>query len=188
MGAQRLVSPRRAARERAPPPTCAPQPAVRGGGLKHCQQPAGASMGTVLGEGRGSGCPATVWGRLPAPGPRWNASPKGAILDNVPRRLLGPRTQSTAWHVGAPRDASDPGPSRCPSLAHLFHYHQPPLLPPCPISSPWGPSPPDVNTQELPPLKQQVGGLGVVGLGVVGCRSLAVLCLPDWQEVWEGGR
>lgn len=78
-----------------------------------------------------------------------------------------------------------PSPSCCPSLAHLFHYHLPPL-PPCPISPPWGLSPPDVNTQELPPIKTAGGRVGGGGAGVVGCGSLAVLCLPGWQEVWEG--
>lgn len=35
-----------------------------------------------------------------------------------------------------------------------------------------GPFPSRCKYTGAPPLKQQVGGLGVVGLGVVGCRSL----------------
>lgn len=137
--------------------------------MSTASRPAGASMGTVWGEGRGSGCPARVWGRLPAPGPRWNASPKGAILDNAPRRLLGPRTQSTAWHVGAPRDASAPRPfplslprsplplppaASSPTLSHLI---------------PLGPFPSRCKYTGAPPIKTagvRVGGGGAGGGGL----------------------
>ena len=184
MGVQRRVSPRRAARERAPPPKCAPRLQCRGGALSSTSRPAGASLGTVCGEGRGSGCPPRVWGRLPAPGPM-ECQPKGAILDKVPRRLLGPRTQSTAWHVGPPRNASAPWP-------FPLSLPRSPLPLPPPASStmshltPLGPFPSRCKYTGAPPIKTAGGSVGGGGAGVVGCGSLAVLCLPGWQEVWEG--
>lgn len=77
VGAQRLVSPRRAARERAPPPTCAPQPAVRGGGLKHCQQTCRGFHGHSLRGGEGVRVPRQGVGKAACPRASMECQPKG---------------------------------------------------------------------------------------------------------------
>lgn len=169
-------------REKGPSSPCAPQPAVRAGALA---LPAACKgfHGHSLRGGRGSGCPPGQESCLPQ-GLNGMPAQRGHPGQCSQEASRTQDTKSTAWHVGAPRDASAPGPSRCPSLAHLFHYHQPPLLLShlCPL----GPFPPDVNHTD--PITKTAGGrvrgggAGGGGLQESGCSA----CLPIGRRCGKG--
>ena len=52
--------------------------------------------------------------------------------------------------------------------------------------TPLGPFPSRCKYTGAPPIKTAYGRAWGGGAGVVSVGSLAVLCLPGWQEVWEG--